>query len=383
VDRFARRAKKALRAKTCPALHAKINRFAKHPNQIYNFSPWSGRRGRLYRPDEVEVLLLPILRQKLKDVNPGVITDDVRADVILTKLRAIRDNAEWISWLRNEATYQFSADEKAHRINLIDYEELTNNYFLSTNQFWVDRGDHRIRTYVLLFVVAGVMSIYAYDARLSDPSTELELISFIPPQPDRVIPEPVRVRHNDPPPGAAQGPRSERPVLIDRADNPLNPPKGVSAVASPFPPAHAGTVVGPLVLEPSGSGPANDGSDSGSNTPGNVLVVSTPDPPPAPTPAPSPKRVITSPRVLNGLALSLPKPAYPPIAKQAGVQGSVNVQVLIDESGKVVSAKPISGSPLLMHAAQQAAMGARFSPTMLGEQAVKVSGVIIYNFILQ
>ena len=43
-------------------------------------------------------------------------------------------------------------------------------------------------TYVLLFVVAGVMSIYAYDARLSDPSTEMELISFIPPQPDRVLP---------------------------------------------------------------------------------------------------------------------------------------------------------------------------------------------------
>lgn len=107
---------------------------------------------RLYRPDEAEVLLLPILRQKLKDVNPGVITDDARADVIVTKLRAIRDNAEWIGWLRNEATYQFSAGEKAHRINLIDYDDLTNNDFLSTNQFWVDGGDHRIRTDVLLFV---------------------------------------------------------------------------------------------------------------------------------------------------------------------------------------------------------------------------------------
>jgi type I restriction enzyme R subunit len=107
---------------------------------------------RLYRPDEAEVLLLPILRQKLKDVNPGVITDDARADVIITKLRAIRDNAEWISWLRNETAYQFSADEKAHRINLVDYDDLTNNDFLSTNQFWVDGGDHRIRTDVLLFV---------------------------------------------------------------------------------------------------------------------------------------------------------------------------------------------------------------------------------------
>ena len=35
-----------------------------------------------YRTDEVEVLLLPILRQKLKDLNPGVITDDVRAEAI-------------------------------------------------------------------------------------------------------------------------------------------------------------------------------------------------------------------------------------------------------------------------------------------------------------
>jgi type I restriction enzyme R subunit len=107
---------------------------------------------RLYRSDEVEVLLLPILRQKLKDVNPGVVTDDVRADAILTKLRGIRDNAEWIKWMRNEKTYKFSADENAQQINLIDYDDLENNDFLSTNQFWVDGGEHRIRTDVLLFV---------------------------------------------------------------------------------------------------------------------------------------------------------------------------------------------------------------------------------------
>jgi len=87
--------------------------------------------------------------------------------------------------------------------------------------------------------------------------------------------------------------------------------------------------------------------------------------------------------VITGLALSLPKPPYPQIAKQAGAHGAVNVQVLIDETGKVISAKAITGNPLLMAAAQQAAFGARFSPTRLGEQAVKVSGVITYNFVLQ
>jgi type I restriction enzyme R subunit len=105
-----------------------------------------------YRSDEVEVLLLPILRQTLKDLNPGVITDDARAEVIVTKLRGIRDNAEWIKWMRNEENYKFSADENAQPIRLMDYDDLGNNDFLTTNQFWVDGGDHRIRTDVLLFV---------------------------------------------------------------------------------------------------------------------------------------------------------------------------------------------------------------------------------------
>ena len=238
-------------------------------------------------------------------------------------------------------------------------------------------------TYALLFLVAAVASIYAYDAQLTDPNSELELISFIPPQADRPVPEPARVRRNTPPAAAAEGPRSTRPVLIDQATNPLNVPTHVSAVASPIPPAHFGTEVGPAVVEPGGSGSSREGGDSDSNVGGNVTVVRTFDPPPAaPTPVPQIK-IVRSPTVLNSRALSLPKPAYPIIAKQVGVQGAVSVQVLIDETGKVVSAKAVSGNPMLMPAAQQAAFGARFSPTKLGEQAVKVSGVITYNFILQ
>ena len=57
------------------------------------------------------------------------------------------------------------------------------------------------------------------------------------------------------------------------------------------------------------------------------------------------------------------------------------VQVLIDESGRVVSASAVSGHPLLRAAAVSAAQGARFSPTLLSGQAVKVSGVITYNFV--
>ena len=85
--------------------------------------------------------------------------------------------------------------------------------------------------------------------------------------------------------------------------------------------------------------------------------------------------------VLNGKATSLPKPAYPPAARAVKASGAVSVQVLINETGNVISANAVSGHPLLRAAAEAAARGARFSPTLLAGQPVKVSGVIVYNFV--
>jgi len=84
--------------------------------------------------------------------------------------------------------------------------------------------------------------------------------------------------------------------------------------------------------------------------------------------------------VLNGKAISLPKPPYPPIAKAAKASGTVVVQVLVDENGDVISAHAISGHPLLQAACVAAARAAKFSPTKLSGQPVKVSGVLNYNF---
>jgi protein TonB len=63
-------------------------------------------------------------------------------------------------------------------------------------------------------------------------------------------------------------------------------------------------------------------------------------------------------------------------------QGTVIVEVVLDETGKVVSANATSGPPMLRDAAVQAALKARFSPTKLSGQPVKVSGVINYKFAL-
>jgi len=62
--------------------------------------------------------------------------------------------------------------------------------------------------------------------------------------------------------------------------------------------------------------------------------------------------------------------------------GVVSVDVVLDETGKVVSATATSGPTILREAAVQAALKARFSPTKLSGQPVKVSGVINYKFAL-
>jgi TonB family protein len=86
--------------------------------------------------------------------------------------------------------------------------------------------------------------------------------------------------------------------------------------------------------------------------------------------------------VLNGRVLSKPQPTYPRIAIAARAQGTVTVEVIVDEEGYVISARAVEGHPLLQQAAVQAARQVRFTPTRLEGVAVKVIGVITYNFVL-
>jgi len=116
------------------------------------------------------------------------------------------------------------------------------------------------------------------------------------------------------------------------------------------------------------------------STSSQVPVVNIDEPPPSPGPKPILKPV--SGGVLNGTALTLPPPIYPESAKRMRTQGMVAVEVILDETGKVVSANATSGPPILRDAAIQAALRARFSPTKLSGQPVKVSGVINYKFAL-
>jgi TonB family protein len=85
--------------------------------------------------------------------------------------------------------------------------------------------------------------------------------------------------------------------------------------------------------------------------------------------------------VLNGRAISLPVPEYPEAARKAHASGMVQIDIIISERGHVVWAKALDGPPSLQVTSLTAAWKARFTPTTLMGQPVKVRGRIIYNFV--
>jgi TonB family protein len=87
--------------------------------------------------------------------------------------------------------------------------------------------------------------------------------------------------------------------------------------------------------------------------------------------------------VLQGTAIHKEQPHYPPAAKAERLSGTVFIQVVIDETGKVTNAKILCGADLLAGPSREAALKWRFQPTTLNGNPVKVMGVLTFNFVLQ
>ena len=86
--------------------------------------------------------------------------------------------------------------------------------------------------------------------------------------------------------------------------------------------------------------------------------------------------------LINGKVVKKPQPEYPGPARSARAQGTVQVQVLVDENGDVLSAQAISGHQLLRGASERAARKAKFGPTQICGRPMHLRGVITYNFVL-
>jgi protein TonB len=238
-----------------------------------------------------------------------------------------------------------------------------------------------IVVYAVLLLAAAIVSIYLYDAHLENQNLELTtLVAPVPPPPQpEVQPDKPQAPKQEKAPDQPQV--ATRTELVANVDRPDLVPKETSAVASKVPPIPpGGAVIGRSNTDPvASSGPIGPVSGGG-GAPPKVVVADEPPPPP---PKPTPPRAPISGGVLNGKAISLPKPPYPAIARAARAAGTVTVQVTIDEEGNVISARAVGGPPLLQAAAVAAARQAKFSPTKLSGQPVKVTGVISYNFVAQ
>ena len=242
---------------------------------------------------------------------------------------------------------------------------------------------------VLALVSGWTYSLFGKEYGVSDDLDLSQLVAPVPiaeeepPKPEPEKPEEKQVVKTNQPEIAM------RKELIARIDqSPTEPPK-VSAdkfqgkTIPKFGPVMRGERDVDVAPQSSGRTTGDTGGGFTEVKPSTTVVEEKPvakPPPPPPPPPPKPSKPISK-GVVNGSALSLPKPPYPAAARAVRASGAVNVQVLIDENGSVVSANAVSGHPLLRQAAEQAARGARFKPTLLSGQAVKVNGVIVYNFV--
>jgi len=242
---------------------------------------------------------------------------------------------------------------------------------------------------VITLLTAWTVSLFGKDFGMGGDDLALTtLVAPVPVPDEEPPPEPEKKQEQQKQPDV-----DVRKELIAAMDmSPKEPPKEISTVKNTIPPIRADrmTKLGEVnsdtgvkvdsgrtaIVTSGGTGGLSDGTGT---APTGGTDGDEPPPPPKPTPKPIPKTV--SQGVLNGKATSLPKPAYPAAAKAVRAGGAVSVQVLINEAGSVVSASAVSGHPLLRAAAEGAARGARFSPTLLSGQPVKVSGVITYNFV--
>jgi protein TonB len=96
----------------------------------------------------------------------------------------------------------------------------------------------------------------------------------------------------------------------------------------------------------------------------------------------TPQRVRVSQGVSQGLLIHQVKPNYPPLARQARIQGSVVLQAVIAKDGSIQGLRLVSGHPMLAPAAIEAVKQWRYKPYFLNGEPVEVETQITVNFTL-
>jgi protein TonB len=179
-----------------------------------------------------------------------------------------------------------------------------------------------------------------------------------------------------PPPPPAAAPQVKVQKVISEMDNgalrtPTKIPQKVAMIKEEeAPPPAAGGVMGGV------TGGVAGGSMNGvlggiiSSTPVAVPKVATP------------QRVRVSAGVTQGLLIHKVQPNYPPLARQARIQGAVILQAEISKNGTIENLHVISGHPMLAPAALDAVKQWRYKPYVLNGEPVEVETQVTVNFTL-
>jgi len=85
-------------------------------------------------------------------------------------------------------------------------------------------------------------------------------------------------------------------------------------------------------------------------------------------------------RVRPPKAIVQTHPQYPTLARQAHIQGQVQIDAILDEQGNVIDMKVVSGPPLLYQAALDALKKWRYEPTYLNDQPIAVEMMVMISF---
>ncbi len=180
-----------------------------------------------------------------------------------------------------------------------------------------------------------------------------------------------------PPPPPAATPTVVKPVARLLNQGVLTQPKAIPKEVAVFkeaalPPEAAGGVAGGFGV---------DGGLLGGAFGGASGIAPPPPPPPPPPPKPTGPIKVGG-NVQEALVIARPNPVYPPLARQARIQGNVVLHAIIDKDGKVSELQVISGHPLLVQSALEAVKSWRYRPTQLNGEAVEVDTTITVSFVL-
>lgn len=224
---------------------------------------------------------------------------------------------------------------------------------------------------ILMICIALVIPLLNY---YDIPMAELTTFLVAPPPP----PPPP------PPPAAVVKPQKVIPKEFDSGQltQPKKIPDKVAIIEEDFEPPSAGIagVVG-------GVAGGQVGGQLGGVLGGIISNTPSVAPPPPPPPVKkvlfsAPKRIMVGGSVAKARLLRQVQPQYPPLARQARIQGTVKLSAIIAKDGTIQQLEVVSGHPLLIPNALQAVKQWQYKPTLLNGQAVEVITQIDVNFTL-